>query len=42
MSSPYWRRRCAGFQVEALYGDFSGGAFEDTSPEMVWLAQRCR
>ncbi len=29
----------AGFQTEALYGDFSGSAFEDTSPEMVWLAR---
>ncbi len=29
----------AGFQIEALYGDFSGSAFEDTSPEMVWLAR---
>jgi SAM-dependent methyltransferase len=30
----------AGFEIEALYGDFSGGPFEDTSPEMVWVARR--
>ena len=30
----------AGFEIEALYGDFAGGAFEDTSPEMVWVARR--
>lgn len=30
----------AGFEVEALYGDHCGGPFEDTSPEMVWLARR--
>ena len=30
----------AGFQVEALYGDFFGGAFEDSSSEMVWVARR--
>ena len=29
----------AGFEVEALYGDFFGGEFRDTSPEMVWLAR---
>lgn len=29
-----------GFEVEALYGDFAGGSFEDTSPEMVWVARR--
>ncbi len=29
----------AGFEIEALYGDFSGAAFEDTSPEMVWVAR---
>jgi SAM-dependent methyltransferase len=29
----------AGFEVEALYGDFFGAAFEDTSPEMVWVAR---
>ena len=29
----------AGFAIEALYGDFSGNAFVDTSPEMVWLAR---
>ena len=29
-----------GFEVEALYGDCFGGQFEDTSPEMVWLARR--
>jgi len=33
-----WAR--AGFEVEALYGDFFGGPFEDTSPEMVWVARR--
>ena len=30
----------AGFEVEALYGDFARSAFTDTSPEMVWLARR--
>ena len=30
----------AGFEVEALYGDFFGGAFQSTSPEMVWVARR--
>ncbi len=30
----------AGFEIEALYGDFFGGAFDDTSVEMVWLACR--
>ena len=30
----------AGFKVEALYGDFFGGAFEDSSSEMVWVARR--
>ena len=30
----------AGFEVEALYGDFFGGAFEDSSSEMVWVARR--
>lgn len=29
-----------GFIVEALYGDFAGSPFEDTSPEMVWVARR--
>lgn len=29
----------AGFEVEALYGDCFGGAFEDSSPEMVWVAR---
>ena len=28
-----------GFEVEALYGDCFGGQFEDTSPEMVWVAR---
>ena len=28
-----------GFEVEALYGDCFGGEFEDTSPEMVWVAR---
>ncbi len=30
----------AGFEVEALYGDFFGAPFGDTSPEMVWVARR--
>ncbi len=30
------------FEVEALYGDFFGAPFEDTSPEMVWVARRPR
>ncbi|MGB2694813.1 MAG: class I SAM-dependent methyltransferase [Dehalococcoidia bacterium] len=30
----------AGFEVEALYGDHFGSAFDDTSPEMVWVARR--
>ncbi len=30
----------SGFEIEALYGDLVGGAFEDTSPEMVWVARR--
>ena len=30
----------AGFEIEALYGDHYGGPFEDTSPEMVWVARR--
>lgn len=29
----------AGFTVEALYGDFHGGAFTATSTEMVWVAR---
>ncbi len=29
-----------GFEIEALSGDFFGGPFEDTSPEMVWVARR--
>lgn len=29
----------AGFEVEALYGDFFGNEFTATSPEMVWLAR---
>ncbi len=29
-----------GFEIEALYGDFCGGAFDDESVEMVWLARR--
>ena len=28
-----------GFEVEGLYGDCFGGAFEDSSPEMVWVAR---
>ena len=31
--------RC-GFEVEALYGDFEGGAFGPESTEMVWVARR--
>ena len=30
----------AGFEVVALYGDFSGQAFGDGSSEMVWVARR--
>ncbi len=30
----------AGFEIEALYGDHYGRPFEDTSPEMVWVARR--
>lgn len=30
----------SGFEIEALYGDFDGGAFRETSPEMVWIARR--
>jgi SAM-dependent methyltransferase len=30
----------AGFEIEALYGDFARGAFDDTSVEQVWLARR--
>ncbi len=30
----------AGFTIEALYGDHFRAPFEDTSPEMVWLARR--
>ncbi|MEX1253438.1 MAG: class I SAM-dependent methyltransferase [Dehalococcoidia bacterium] len=30
----------AGFEIEALYGDFLGAEFTDTSPEMVWVARR--
>ena len=30
----------AGFEVEALYGDCTGGAFTETSTEMVWVARR--
>ncbi|MBI4337125.1 MAG: methyltransferase domain-containing protein [Chloroflexi bacterium] len=29
-----------GFEVEALYGDFSRGAFTEDSDEMVWVARR--
>jgi SAM-dependent methyltransferase len=32
--------RRAGFEVEVLLGDFDGGAFGDSSPEMIWLARR--
>ncbi|MDA0271498.1 MAG: class I SAM-dependent methyltransferase [Chloroflexi bacterium] len=30
----------AGFEVESLFGDFAGGAFEETSTEMIWVARR--
>ena len=30
----------AGFEVEALYGDCFGEEFEDSSPEMIWVARR--
>ena len=30
----------SGFEVEALYGDCFRGAFEDSSPEMVWIARQ--
>jgi hypothetical protein len=30
----------AGFEIEALYGDFARTPFVDTSPEMVWLARK--
>lgn len=30
----------AGFEIEALYGDFFGSPFQDLSPEMVWVARR--
>src|SRR3990170_2116036 len=29
-----------GFEIEALYGDFFGAPFDDTSVEMVWVARR--
>jgi SAM-dependent methyltransferase len=29
----------AGFEVEALYGDCFRSQFEDTSPEMIWIAK---
>ena len=29
-----------GFEVEALYGDFTGAPFDDRSLEMVWVARR--
>jgi hypothetical protein len=28
-----------GFEVEALYGDFSGGEYRDQSTEMIWVAR---
>lgn len=31
---------CAGFRVEALYGDFARGPFAHASTEMTWLARR--
>ena len=30
--------RC-GFEIEGLYGDFSGGEYRGNSPAMVWVAQ---
>jgi ubiquinone/menaquinone biosynthesis C-methylase UbiE len=30
----------AGFQIEALFGDCFGSAFEDLSPEQIWVARR--
>ena len=30
----------AGFEVEALYGDYNRVEFDDSSPEMVWVARR--
>lgn len=30
----------AGFEVEALYGDYSRAEFDDSSSEMVWVARR--
>ncbi|TCW34579.1 class I SAM-dependent methyltransferase, partial [Marichromatium gracile] len=29
-----------GFKVEAVYGDFNGGAFSDTSPDQVWILRK--
>ena len=29
----------AGFELETLYGDFSRQEFQDTSPEMIWIAR---
>lgn len=29
-----------GFEIEALYGDFVGGDFDDSSTEAVWVARR--
>ena len=30
----------AGFEIEALYGDFDRGPFSDDSPEQIWVARR--
>ncbi len=30
----------AGFEIEALFGDCFGSAFEDLSPEQIWVARR--
>jgi hypothetical protein len=30
----------SGFDIEALFGDFSRSPFSDTSPEMVWVARK--
>ena len=30
----------SGFEIEALYGDFSRSPFDDGSPEMVWVVRK--
>ena len=32
--------RLAGYEVEAVYGDFNKGELEDDSQEMVWVAKK--